>query len=183
MWCTTTLRPLYIINAYFDVDAGDIFSLVYSPSLDTIYFGCQNTSVQWFDFNMLSSPQPPPPCALPSALDQLMLRDSDVRRSRPPTRTKFFADGLASGQATPTRRKPEDIPQPLSEFQVNGANVIDSAHHGYVYSMALLPMSPSEGSRVGDDNIRELLVTGSGDETVRVGLFTHLIVFVKPTTT
>jgi hypothetical protein len=34
--------------------------------------------------------------------------------------------------------------------------------------MALLPIMPSENAKIDDDEVRELLVTGSGDETVKV---------------
>lgn len=60
------------------------------------------------------------------------------------------------------------VPVPKAFLQVPAINVIDSAHYGYVYCMALLP-STREGS---DDSApvsgATQLVTGSGDETVKV---------------
>ena len=61
-------------------------------------------------------------------------------------------------------------------FQVEAANVIDSAHYGYVYSMAQLP-STMEGNIEKTDKDMEdvILITGSGDETVKVVNFTSSI--------
>lgn len=97
------------------------------------------------------------------------MRDSDFR-SGWSKRDKFFdGAGSSSGQATPTRHKPENIPKPSKVLRVTSANVIDSAHYGYVYSMAMLPCS-LEGAEDDEGKNREntLLVTGSGDESVKV---------------
>ncbi|KIJ54859.1 hypothetical protein M422DRAFT_64082 [Sphaerobolus stellatus SS14] len=51
IWDTRTLTLLYILTPHLDTSAGDIFSLTYSPILQTLYFGCQNTSLQWYDFS------------------------------------------------------------------------------------------------------------------------------------
>ena len=93
------------------------------------------------------------------------MKETDFRTTRS-KRDKFFdGAGTPSGEATPTRH---NVPKPLKVLQVMGSNVIDSAHYGYVYSMAMLPCS-LEGAP-GEDTSREdvLLVTGSGDETVKV---------------
>ena len=55
-------------------------------------------------------------------------------------------------------------------IQIPATNVIDSAHYGYVYCMALVP-STREGSDdppAPRDGRNIQLVTGSGDETVKV---------------
>ncbi|KAG0303882.1 hypothetical protein BGZ99_002567, partial [Dissophora globulifera] len=49
VWDTETFRCLYHIHSSQDV--GDVFSVVFSDSLNTLYIGCQNTSIQWFDFS------------------------------------------------------------------------------------------------------------------------------------
>lgn len=53
MWSTETLRPLFILNPHLETDSGDIFCLAWNPMTSTIYFGCQNTSLQWFSFGEL----------------------------------------------------------------------------------------------------------------------------------
>lgn len=156
--------PIYIIKPYLDTDSGDIFCLSYAPRLQTLYFGCQNTSLQWFDFSGiekvdLDNPKIP--------IGPLNIKESDIRPGS--KRNKFFDDGIASGQATPTPLCRDGAPKPLKVFHVEGTNVIDSAHYGYVYSMALLP-STMEGNIEKTDKDMEdvLLITGSGDETVKV---------------
>jgi hypothetical protein len=44
VWDAVALKPLYIIYSTFDI--GDVFAVVYSQSLNTIYLGAQNTSIQ-----------------------------------------------------------------------------------------------------------------------------------------
>ncbi len=51
VWCTKSLTPLYVINPFLDTDSGDLFSLVWSPAHSTIYIGCQNTSIQWYNLS------------------------------------------------------------------------------------------------------------------------------------
>lgn len=100
------------------------------------------------------------------------MRDIEAR-STWSKRDKFFdGAGPSSGQATPTRRNPDNVPKPSKVLRVTSTNVIDSAHYGYVYSMAMLPCS-LEGADSEDVKDREniLLVTGSGDESVKVSDF------------
>jgi len=52
VWDAVNLTPLYIIYSTFDI--GDVFSVVYSNDLQTIYLGAQNTSIQ-----VTSLPIPP----------------------------------------------------------------------------------------------------------------------------
>ena len=44
VWCTQSLRRIYSIYSTYDV--GDVFSVVYSTKLETVYLGAQNTSIQ-----------------------------------------------------------------------------------------------------------------------------------------
>jgi hypothetical protein len=44
VWDTTTFKCLYHIHSSQDV--GDVFSVVFSDALNTMYIGCQNTSIQ-----------------------------------------------------------------------------------------------------------------------------------------
>ena len=44
VWCTTSLERQYSIYSKYDV--GDVFSVVYSTELRTVYLGAQNTSIQ-----------------------------------------------------------------------------------------------------------------------------------------
>ena len=181
MWCTNKLTPIYIINPYLDTDAGDLYCISYSASLQTVYFGCQNTSLQWFDFSTLQSRRDR--SGRISSPEPLDLREADIaRKTRSTKRDKFFRDGPNSGSATPTRLNTADLPKPLSVLRVQGSNVIDSAHYGYIYSMALLPCPSERQSALDSDeegsvDSDHLLVTGSGDETVRVSSSCALLNF------
>lgn len=44
VWNTRTFERLYSIYSHYDV--GDLFAVVYSSSLKTVYCGGQNTSIQ-----------------------------------------------------------------------------------------------------------------------------------------
>ncbi|KAI0061595.1 Zn-dependent exopeptidase [Artomyces pyxidatus] len=159
VWCTRTLRPLYVLNPYLETDAGDLFCLAWSSTYKTIYIGCQNTCLQWYAFPD-SSGSPGVPASSGTSTPSKKAHkffDSYPRYQRRP------ADLLASNGAGTL---------PLLEasgtvLNVPPTNVIDSAHYGYVYCMALLP-----SIRDGSDDVQEgqevQLVTGSGDETVKV---------------
>ncbi|KAJ7242825.1 hypothetical protein B0H12DRAFT_839440 [Mycena haematopus] len=161
VWSTTTLTPIYVLSPYLETGAGDLFSLAWSPSLQTIYVGCQNTSLQWYDFDC----------------------EHHINGSH-------FNDASASGTSTPRKphkffdsyprfeRKPADIHAnngskssrdtsphsdsnvlpPRAYLDIPPENVIDSAHYGYIYCMALFQDSEAV--------IR--LVTGGGDECVKI---------------
>lgn len=84
IWSTSSLNALFVIHPYGETDAGDIYSLAFSytpappsaPSSDeaeerkqsgsrpekdraTLFFGCQNTSLQWIDLSSATlSPSP-----------------------------------------------------------------------------------------------------------------------------
>lgn len=61
-----------------------------------------------------------------------------------------------SRQGSPT--SDSDFPSPREYLKIPILNVVDSAHYGYVYCMAILE-NDERGVR---------LATGSGDETVKV---------------
>jgi len=44
VWDAVQLKQLYIIYSTFDI--GDVFAVVYSQALQTVYLGAQNTSIQ-----------------------------------------------------------------------------------------------------------------------------------------
>lgn len=168
---------MYVLHPYLETGAGDLFSLVWSSELQTIYIGCQNTSLQWFDFR-----HPP--------IYSDMFSDSGSASPGEPGRRphKFFdsypqytrrpADIYANnGMMTPpmTYQEGDDsvrqcvVPMPRASLQIPATNIIDSAHYGYVYCLALLP-SRREGSNGKALHAIESvqLVSGSGDETVKV---------------
>ncbi|KZV68817.1 Zn-dependent exopeptidase [Peniophora sp. CONT] len=166
VWCTRSHKPLLVLNPYLDTDAGDLFSLAWSPALQTIYVGCQNTSLQWYNFPPPTSTDAPG-TPLPSGASTPNIRpahkffDSFPRSLRRTATSQLSRDGSgsASNESEPTAVQTIDIP---------AENVIDSAHYGYIYCMALLP-----SSREGSDDVspradgETYLVTGSGDEAIK----------------
>ncbi|KAF8516831.1 Zn-dependent exopeptidase [Hysterangium stoloniferum] len=177
IWSTCSLSPLYILTPHLDTSAGDIFSLTFSPALQTLYFGCQNTSLQWYDFSKGTHTG--------LGLDRKKWHrffDNTSRLGRPvplsPSVT-LTCNASASGASTPSTTTGSCQPRVL---QVSPQNIIHSAHYGYIYCMVLLP-SPREAVTVvshrrcpvpdppgdpGQTQTQTLLMTGSGDETVKV---------------
>jgi len=164
--------------------AGDLFSLAWSSELQTIFVGCQNTSLQWFDFR-----EPiPRSSSSSSVVDGPTLTSSNYTPMVGASRTahKFFdsypqyerkpADIHANNSRLRGRSSPDsdhsDAP-PRDYLSIPASNVIDSAHYGYIYCMVVLHKC----------NHGIQLATGSGDETVKVlmSLFAliELITFVS----
>lgn len=157
IWCTEKLTPLCVINPYLETDSGDIFCLRFSRTLQTVYFGCQNTSLQWFDFSTLSpSSAPSPrhsiaeettssdrassvePVPMTSALQFTPRPSIDAveraPRSRTTKREKFFSGYSSPNFASRAPSKTRSI-KPLKEINVQPQCVLDSAHFGYIYKI------------------------------------------------
>lgn len=161
VWDTVDLVPLYVLDPYLQTDAGDIYSLAWSQSHETVYFGCQNTSIQWIQFQGDSVIAPP--------------------SSQPRPVHKFFAGSHPQYQHTMSVDSTnETAPIQSSDatssqagctvLSIPATNIVSSAHHGYVYCMAVSP-SPYWGSDdilYADARSCVYLVTGSGDESVKV---------------
>ncbi|KAH0586115.1 hypothetical protein H2248_007384 [Termitomyces sp. 'cryptogamus'] len=185
IWHTSKLTPLYIISPYL-TSAGDLFSLSWSPTLQTIYIGCQDTSLQWYDFSSLIPPIPASSLSLSSVSSSSytdLVSLSHTGTSTPSTRKahKFFdsypqyerrpADLFArnpSMSGRPESNSPSEAEYPPAEYgllDVSVTNVIHSAHYGYIYCMALLNNDGKEKDG-GSGGVQ--LATGSGDETVKL---------------
>lgn len=163
VWSTDDLTPLYIINPYLYTDAGDLFSLAWSPTHSTIYIGCQNTSIQWYNLTHVSdaissgTSTPRPVHKFFNSYPQTQRRLPDLQAINNITSLTRDTDGHTIGTTPPT---------PRAELNVPARNVIDSAHYGYVYCMALLPSTSWGAATSKRQDV--LLVTGSGDETMKV---------------
>lgn len=166
MWCTKELIPLYLINPFLDTDSGDLFSLAWSPTLSTIYIGCQNTSLQWYNFrdsvgtpSQQSSGTTTPRLAHKffNSYPRFQRRSPDLESSNGINKLAQGGDGHVVFVGPPT---------PRAEFSIPAQNVIDSAHFGYVYCMVLIPSTRQGATSTAQKDV--LLATGSGDETVKV---------------
>lgn len=170
VWSTKTLTLLYVLHPYQETGSGDLFSLAWSPSLGTLYIGCQDTSLQWFDFRGLQSVVDSAPgsgTSTPNTRKPHRFFDSYPQHERRPA--DLFANNSASTSLTNIQLERTE-PGQLHKLQVPATNVIDSAHYGYLYCMAIL-----EGDNNASEEIQ--LVTGSGDETVKVCRFSCERVF------
>ncbi|KAJ5902635.1 WD repeat protein [Penicillium taxi] len=144
VWSTRTFARLYSIHSYHDV--GDIFTLAYVASNQTIYCGTQNTSIQWCELSDEGS-----------SINQASVANLSQRTHR------FFDSRGPDGTKAPG---PSDGVRSVTE----GGRVLTFkrdhhklfAHHGYIYSMllvkGLIESAPSE----------EALLTGGGDGVVKL---------------
>ncbi|KAL9604663.1 MAG: hypothetical protein Q9219_000383 [cf. Caloplaca sp. 3 TL-2023] len=144
VWCLDTLSPLYSIYSTYDV--GDVFCIAYSPLLETVYLGSQNTSIQWF--NLSDRDDRPIP---------------DLSR-HPFNRNHRFFDSKGPG-GTPTPRPALALEPRLHHgrmLEINKEDILQYAHNGYVYCM-ILAQDPEE-----DDLGNEVLISGGGDGTIKI---------------
>lgn len=170
VWSVDSLEPLYIIDPHLETGAGDLFSLSWSSTLQTIFVGCQNTSLQWYNFQDAPAQSNLSPMATETPSSSGLFTPSTIIASR--KAHKFFdsypqyehkpADLNANNGTLKLSRRGSptsdlDFPPPREYLEIPISNVIDSAHYGYVYCMTILK---------NDERVR--LATGSGDETVKV---------------
>ncbi|KAI0754689.1 Zn-dependent exopeptidase [Daedaleopsis nitida] len=197
VWDTRTLRALWLLHPHLETENGDLYSLAWCAQTQTLYFGCQDTSLQWFSFSSITSDHRPQEALMSSgrstptsrkahkffdSYPQYTRRPADLNARNPTCGAACLPSSSLSttppsssttGSATPpdSCMHSDLLKFPSAVFQVPSENVIYSAHYGYVYCMALLP-SNREGS---DDppftkggGHHMQLVTGSGDSTVKV---------------
>ncbi|KAI4182641.1 MAG: hypothetical protein L6R41_005845 [Letrouitia leprolyta] len=144
VWSLDTLGALYSIYSTYDV--GDVFCVAYSSTLETVYLGSQNTSIQWFDLSEKDS-QPIP----------------DLSR-HPFNRNHRFFDSTGPG-GVPTPRSPPQLEtqsQNGQMLEIDNRNIVQYAHNGYVYCM-LLAHDPED-----EDSDEEILISGGGDGTIKL---------------
>ncbi|KAJ8090465.1 hypothetical protein PM082_019063 [Marasmius tenuissimus] len=146
IWSGKTLNLLFTVDPYQETGAGDLFSLDWSPTLQTIYVGCQNTSLQWIEFHRSGYASGTSTPNLGATRKAHKFFDSYPQYQRKP------ADIFANN--SPRIGTLIDEPR----LAIPASNSIESEHFGYVYCMSLL-----------DDKQHGVkLVTGSGDESVKV---------------
>ena len=148
IWSGKTLNLLFTVDPCGETGAGDLFSLEWSPTLQTIYIGCQNTSLQWIEFPRSGHASGTSTPILGATRKAHKFFDSYPQFQRKP------ADVFANN--SPRIGVVIDEPR----LAVPASNNIESEHFGYIYCMTLLDDERPDGVR---------LVTGSGDETVKVG--------------
>ncbi|KAG1879215.1 glutathione degradosome [Suillus subluteus] len=167
VWSTVTFLPVYILNPYLETGAGDLFSLAWNPAMQIIYIGCQNTSLQWQGFCKFQ-------------LDRRAEEQCGSGTSTPTRKVHKFFDSYPQYTHRPADLQANNFSMSPSASQgalvgtnslinISATNVIDSAHFGYIYCMALLPSTrEGTGHLAQKPGQNYYLATGSGDETVKI---------------
>ncbi|KAI1170098.1 hypothetical protein F4777DRAFT_592200 [Nemania sp. FL0916] len=147
VWCPKTMNRLYEIYSTND-SFGDIFSVAYSSKYETVYYGAQNTSIQWVSLNDPSR------------------RVSSDSASHPDRRNHRFFDSRAVGGGAstprPTDERYELIPRSHTALETDKRANKMFAHFGYVYCM-LITNSATAHTKPDDD----VLISGGGDGTIK----------------
>ncbi|KAI0144365.1 hypothetical protein GGR57DRAFT_507586 [Xylariaceae sp. FL1272] len=146
VWCPKTMTRLYEIYSTMD-SFGDIFSVAYSSQYDTVYYGTQNTSIQWVSLN---DPE---------------RRSSHESPYHPDQRNHHFFDSRAVGGVStprPTDERYNLIPQPRTVLETSKRANKMYAHFGYVYCM-LIAKGVTAYANPNDD----ILISGGGDGTIK----------------
>ncbi|KAK1782323.1 hypothetical protein QBC45DRAFT_429994 [Copromyces sp. CBS 386.78] len=146
VWCPKSFTRLYEIYSTYDV--GDVFSVVYSPQNETVYFGTQTQYIQWVGLK---------------DEDRKVSHDSANHPDR--RQHKFFDSRAVGGTSTP--RRTEDyyslIPRAETVLEVDPYAVEKYAHYGWVFCMQI-----AKGPTVLVDDDEEVLVSGGGDGTIKL---------------
>lgn len=144
-WCTEKFHRIYSIYSSYDI--GDIFCVAYASSIQTVYLGAQNTSIQWYDLREKESRPAPKQAAHP-----------DFRQDR-------FFDSFGPGGFKTPRLHEEDHPKHAVGGQVlelDKQYIRNFAHYGYVNCMLV-----TTGSAVSSPS-REILISGGGDGAIKL---------------
>ncbi|CAJ0825842.1 11803_t:CDS:10 [Entrophospora sp. SA101] len=146
IWNADALKCLYVIQSSQDV--GDIFSVVYSDKLKTLYIGCQNTSIQRFDLSIRETFQTP---HLPNIHNYSKFFDSLLN-------TSSSNNGNCNGNIEDVQINfMEDEKQGVKRYEICDDMIYLNSHNGYVYALAL-------GANQGGD----ILISGSGDGDIKI---------------
>lgn len=152
--------------------------MIWSPDLQTVFIGCQNTSIQWFDFGRQPTDDmafdaegsDASPMAAPRKAHKFW--DSYPQYERKPADLESHRGIVPPSAFTTDGKKPKCPTSPTFQtLLISANNVIDSAHFGYVYCMALLPLIGEADEHGSASRAGIQLITGSGDETVKVCSF------------
>ncbi|KAI0477876.1 WD repeat domain-containing protein [Xylariaceae sp. FL0804] len=147
VWCPRTMNRLYEIYSLGD-SFGDIFSLSYSAQHETVYYGAQNTSIQWV------------------GLKDAARRVAHDSANHPERRNHRFFDSTAAGGTStprPTHERYDLIPRSHAVLETDRRANMMFAHYGYVYCMLM-----TRGTTAYTEPDEDVLVSGGGDGTIKL---------------
>ncbi|KAG9315550.1 glutathione degradosome [Chiua virens] len=161
IWSTVTFAAVYILHPYLEIGAGDLFSWLGILSYNPFTLGVRTRRYSGSTF-----------------LSKLSRNRSLLGHPRPLAK---FTNSLTVILNTPTNQPiswQTNISCSLSlvtssccnnVIEIPASNVLDSAHFGYVYCMTMIPSqrTGSDDAALQSDAMYHLL-TGSGDETVKI---------------
>nr|POE49002.1 putative di- and tripeptidase dug2 [Quercus suber] len=145
VWNTKDFTRACCLYSSFDV--GDVFCLTYSATLQTVYLGCQNTTIQWCHIGGVGRGTRSHTEQHPSLKDDW-----------------FFDSAGPGGIRTPRPAKHNTTPKHAHGGEMIGipkSNVKHFAHNGYVYCMLLA----KDGTP--DAAAEETIITGGGDGVIK----------------
>ncbi|RHZ75258.1 hypothetical protein Glove_216g180 [Diversispora epigaea] len=170
VWDTKLLKCLYVIQSSHDV--GDLFSVVYSDSLETLYIGCQNTSIQSFDLSIkekYKASQPFYSCKNSKFFDSILTSTSsstslvssneiiiNTTEERSCIRRINEYEREGEGGEEEGEEEEEEM-ETVERYEIDDSLVYLNSHNGYVYALEL-----------GKTKNGEILMSGSGDGDVKV---------------
>lgn len=143
---------------YSLLDIGDIFSIIWVDSIQTLFFGTQNATISFIkiEFN-----------------HTYHLTNEQNYHLMPSQRFDKFFDSKGSGRSSqsPTNSCSELNFKPKSLIQVPPENIIQYAHNGFVYSLKVLTNLNPLTSTLGDsiaDHYSNVLISGGGDGKINL---------------
>ncbi|KAI9298923.1 WD40 repeat-like protein [Neoconidiobolus thromboides FSU 785] len=153
VWDLKTLTQKYIINTYEQV--GDILSMVYHPLSNTLFFGCQNASIQWFCLDNISGVEKNSEEGGESGKSNFDFKN--IPGLPPNSNLKSF---FKLNQKQEELKDKENINEENNSFyQIHSNSIHSFAHHGAVYSLII--------DNLPDDE-NEYLFSGSADGSIKI---------------
>ncbi|KAJ1970564.1 hypothetical protein H4R35_005791 [Dimargaris xerosporica] len=144
-WNTETLTCQFVLHSGPNV--GDILSLAYCVEFDTLFMGCQNTSIQWFS---------------PSATDASPKSSGELESIS--HNSKFFDSATSQTFAL-------DLDPSVEHYMVYDQNIQPHSHYGHVYALTLGTLPNSDAvvlfSGSGDGQAKLWTVQADGIRPLR----------------
>ncbi|KIW35286.1 hypothetical protein, variant [Cladophialophora immunda] len=146
VWSTESLQRLYSLYSHFEI--GDVFCVVHSTKVQTLFWGAQNASIQWYKLNT-----------------DLAVK-SPASTFAPGSRKHRFFDSLGPGGIANVIADEGASNGPNNQggraLTIPSHNYLPYAHKSYIYSMLLVKGLFTRGRD------EEVLVTGGGDGTIKL---------------
>ena len=142
IWSTDSLQRRYSLFSNFEI--GDIFCSAHSTTTNTLFWGAQNASIQWYKFTAETT------------LKSLITINPRPRKHR-------FFDSLGPGGTANAVLDDDGAANNLGGrvLTIPMANYLPYAHKSYIYSVLVVR------GLCSPDKDEESLITGGGDGTIK----------------